>query len=246
MRDAKRLFEGYQKFRAETFLPQQKIFENLARHGQRPHTMVIGCCDSRVDPTAVFNAGPGELFVMRNVANLVPPYEPQGEFHGTSAAIDFAVNGLGVEDIVILGHAGCGGIKAYLDGTYDPDKGGGAFIQKWMSLLRAARGTVVANNPGQAPEILQRELEQAGVVSSLGNLMSFAFVTERVAAGTLAIHGAYFDIATGDLQAYDRKVRRFESLTDDKIITAHLERPPGPGESREPGSMSPRSWLDRA
>jgi len=212
MRDVANLLEGYRKFRAESFQPQREVFETLARYGQHPRTMVIGCCDSRVDPTAVFSAGPGDLFVLRNVANLVPPHEPHGEFHGTSAAVDFAVNGLEVANIVVLGHAGCGGIKAYLDGMYDPDKGGGDFIQKWMSLLKAARGTVIANNPGQPPDVLQRELEQAGVVSSLGNLMSFAFVAERVAAGTLALHGAYFDIATGDLQAYDRHARRFESL----------------------------------
>ena len=212
MRDVTRLVEGYRKFRAERFLPQRQIFETLARHGQRPRTMVIGCCDSRVDPTAVFNAGLGELFILRNVANLVPPYEPHGDFHGTSAAIDFAVSDLGVEDIVILGHAGCGGIKAYLDGMYDPDKGGGVFIQKWMSLLNAARGTVIANNPDQSPAVQQRELEQAGVISSLGNLMSFSFIAERIASGTLAIHGAYFDIASGDLQIYDRRARRFESL----------------------------------
>ena len=212
MRDVTRLFEGYRKFRAESFQPQRKIFETLAQHGQHPHTMVIGCCDSRVDPSTVFSAGPGELFILRNVANLIPPHEPQGDFHGTSAAIEFAVNGLGVTDIVVLGHAGCGGIKAYLDGMYEPDRGGGIFIQKWMSLLRAARGTVVANNPNQSPEVLQRELEQAGVVSSLGNLMSFAFVAERVAAGSLAVHGAYFDIASGDLQAYDRQARCFESM----------------------------------
>ena len=212
MRDVGRLVEGYRKFRVDTFLPQRDVFEALAHEGQRPRTMVIGCCDSRVDPTAVFGAGPGELFVVRNVANLVPPYEPHGDFHGTSAAIDFAVNGLGVEDIVVLGHAGCGGIKAYLDGLYDPEKGGGLFIQKWMSLLKAARGTVLANHPGRAPETLQRELEMAGVVSSLGNLMSFALVADRVAAGALDIHGAYFDIASGDLRTYDRRAQRFESL----------------------------------
>ncbi|MHA1599933.1 MAG: carbonic anhydrase [Alphaproteobacteria bacterium] len=212
MRDVTKLFEGYCKFRSESFQPQREIFETLAQQGQHPHTMVIGCCDSRVDPSAVFSAGLGELFVLRNVANLIPPHEPHGDFHGTSAAIDFAVNGLGVSDIVILGHAGCGGIKAYLDGMYEPDRGGGIFIQKWMSLLKAARGTVIANNPDQAPDVLQRELEQAGVVSSLGNLMSFAFVAERVAAGSLAVHGAYFDIASGDLQTYDRKARCFESL----------------------------------
>jgi len=212
MREVTRLVEGYRKFRAERFLPQREVFETLARHGQRPRTMVIGCCDSRVDPNAVFSAGLGELFVLRNVANLVPSYEPHGDFHGTSAAIDFAVCGLGVEDLVILGHAGCGGIKAYLDGMYDPDKGGGVFIQKWMSLLKAARGTVIANNPDQSPAVQQRALEQAGVISSLENLMSFSFIAERVAAGTLAIHGAYFDIASGDLQTYDRQARRFESL----------------------------------
>ena len=212
MREVGRLLEGYRKFRAETFQPQRDVFETLAQEGQKPRTMVIGCCDSRVDPTTVFGAGPGDLFVIRNVANLVPPFEPHGDFHGTSAAIDFAVTGLGVEDIVILGHAGCGGIKAYLDGLYDPDRGGGVFIQKWMSLLKAARGTVIANHPGRPPETLQHELEQAGIVSSLGNLMSFAFIAERIAAGTLAIHGAYFDIATGDLLAYDRHERRFESL----------------------------------
>ncbi len=214
MRNVARLLDGYRKFHTESFAPNREVFETLARHGQHPRTMVIGCCDSRVEPSAVFGAGPGDLFILRNVANLVPPNEPLGDYHGTSAAVDFAVNGLGVSDIVVLGHAGCGGIKAYLDGMYDPDKGGGPFIQKWMSLLKAARGTVIANNPGQAPEALQRELEQAGVVSSLGNLMSFDFVAERVAAGTLTIHGAYFDIASGDLQAYDRHARRFESLAE--------------------------------
>jgi carbonic anhydrase len=212
MHDVKRLVDGYRKFRDEKFLPQRQVFETLARHGQRPRTMIIGCCDSRVDPTSVFSAGLGELFILRNVANLVPPYEPHGDFHGTSAAIDFAVSDLGVEDIVVLGHAGCGGIKAYLDGIYDPDKDGGVFIQKWMSLLNAARGTVIANNPDQSPAVRQRELEQAGVISSLGNLMSFSFVAERVAAGTLSIHGAYFDIASGDLQTYDRRERCFKSL----------------------------------
>jgi carbonic anhydrase len=212
MHDVERLFEGYCKFRAESFLPKREMFEALAKGGQKPRTMIIGCCDSRVDPTTIFGAGPGDLFVIRNVANLVPPFEPQGDFHGTSAAIDFAVSSLGVEDIVILGHSGCGGIKAYLDGLHDPERGGGVFIHKWMSLLKAARGTVIANNPGRAPETLQHEMEHAGIVSSLGNLMSFAFIAERVAAGKLTIHGAYFDIATGDLQAYDRHARRFESM----------------------------------
>jgi len=212
MRDVGRLVEGYRKFRVDSFLPQRDVFETLAQYGQQPRTMVVGCCDSRVDPTSLFSAGPGDLFIVRNVANLVPPYEPQGDFHGTSAAIDFAVNSLGVEDIVVLGHAGCGGIKAYLDGLHDPDRGGGIFIHKWMSLLKAARGTVLANNPGRAPESLQRELELAGVVSSLGNLMSFAFIADRVAAGSLDIHGAYFDIASGDLHTYDRRAQRFESL----------------------------------
>ena len=214
MRDVGRLVEGYRKFHTDRFLPQRDVFEALAQYGQQPRTMVIGCCDSRVDPTSLFSAGPGDLFVVRNVANLVPPHEPHGDFHGTSAAIDFAVNGLRVEDIVVLGHAGCGGIKAYLDGLYDPDRGGGIFIQKWMSMLKAARGMVLANHPGRAPETLQRELELAGVVSSLGNLMSFAFIAERVAAGALNIHGAYFDIASGDLQIYDRHAQRFESLAD--------------------------------
>ncbi|MCK5551037.1 MAG: carbonic anhydrase, partial [Hyphomicrobiaceae bacterium] len=120
MRDVPALVNGYRRFQSNLNRPETDLYRSLAEEGQAPKTMVIACCDSRVDPAAIFNAGPGELFVVRNVANLVPPFEPHGDYHGTSAALEFAVNGLGVETILVMGHARCGGVRAFLDGHREP------------------------------------------------------------------------------------------------------------------------------
>ena len=198
MENLARLARGYAQFRATTYAEKQTLYRALFEQGQRPESMIIACCDSRADPATIFNASPGELFVVRNVANLVPPFEPLGDYHGTSAAIEFAVTGLGVRNILVLGHAKCGGIQAFLEGAFDPGAGG-AFIGKWMGIAKAARGEVLARTRGQSAAERQQAMELASIGTSLDNLMTFPFVRERVAAGRLFLHGAYFSIASGEL-----------------------------------------------
>lgn len=207
----KRLLDGYAKFRATTYPENQALYRELADRGQSPHTMVIACCDSRVDPTIIFGAAPGTLFVVRNVANLVPPYEPHGDYHGTSAALEFAVIGLGVTSIVVLGHAHCGGVQAFLEGSYD-GASSGLFIAKWMSIMKAAHGLALSLRADEDPGTAQRALEQAAVAISLENLQSFPFVSEGLQAGRLSLHGTYFDIGAGTLYAYQEHDKSFHPL----------------------------------
>ena len=162
--------------------------------------MVIGCCDSRVSPEVIFDAGPGELFVMRNVANLVPPYSPDGMLHGVSAALEFAVQALKVRHIVVLGHARCGGIRAFTEP--DAPLSFGDFIGKWMALIAPAEAMVGARNGRPEADYLAA-LEQASIVNTLDNLMSFPFVLAAVDERRLQLHGAYFDVATGLMSVRD-------------------------------------------
>ena len=208
------LMEGYRTFRTTTFPANRALYRDLVAHGQSPRVMVIACCDSRVDPPTIFNARPGELFMVRNVANLVPPYEPQGEFHGTSAALEFAVTGLRVEHIVVLGHAFCGGVKAFLEGLYGPDPDR-PFITRWMSLLGPAITHLSESGALRDAEEARRALELASVKHSLANLRSFPFIEERVADGGLALHGAFFDIERGLLLEYDPAADAYVALDDD-------------------------------
>jgi len=195
------LARGYAQFQSTTYPENRALYQELFERGQAPETMVIACCDSRADPAMIFDARPGELFVVRNVANLVPPYEPHGDYHGTSAALEFAVTGLAVRNIVVLGHAKCGGIKALLEDTFDP-AAAGAFIGKWMGIMKVARGEVLAQTRGQSSAERQRALELASIVTSLDNLMTFPFVQDAVEVGRLHLHGAYFSIASGELTVY--------------------------------------------
>jgi len=200
MQKVKRLVEGY----------RSSLYRKLGEEGQHPNIMIIACCDSRVDPATIFDATPGELFVVRNVANLVPPFEPHGDYHGTSAALEFAVTGLEVEHIVVLGHARCGGIQAFLDGV-DSGKPGDSFIAKWMSLLNPGRGTAL--RPGLVgQEARLRALELEGIRHSIDNLETFPFVRERENAGRLIIHGGYFGVATGELLSLNRETGAFEPV----------------------------------
>lgn len=211
MRDVPELIAGYQKF-LETRYPQEAaLYRTLAEEGQKPKTMVVACCDSRADPSAIFNARPGELFIVRNVANLVPPHEPHGDYHGTSAALEFAVEGLQVENILVMGHARCGGIKAFLDGLYEPAEEPG-FIDRWMSLLNPARNEALRTAHDAPAEKLQETLEHAAIRHSLENLKTFPCVKRRLADGSLRLRGAYFDIATGSLLALNPETNRFESV----------------------------------
>ncbi len=211
MRDVSELVEGYHRFLNGRFPEEAELYKSLAESGQSPKTMVIACCDSRVDPAAIFNAGPGRLFIVRNVANLVPPFEPNGEYHGTSAALEFAVTGLEVENILVMGHGRCGGIRAFLDGLYEkPSKRN--FIDSWMSLLNPARTEALRDCAGEPIEVQQRAMELGSIRHSIKNLMTFPFVKERVESGRLRLRGAFFDIAEGRLMALDPETGAFEEV----------------------------------
>lgn len=194
----KQLIEGYRAFMDERY--QEQRYRTLAE-GQQPDTMVIACCDSRAAPETVFSAGPGELFVLRNVANLVPTFQPDGGQHGTSAAIEFAVNSLGVKNIVVMGHGRCGGIQAAL-GPKGLPLAQGDFIGKWMSML-APVADEVARYSILTDKERQTMLERLSIRNSINNLRSFPYVRELEEAGQLAIHGAWFDISTGELWVMD-------------------------------------------
>ncbi len=186
-----KLIEGYRRFRASQWPEARARFETVAEQGQSPRSMIIACSDSRVDPQSIFGAGPGELFVVRNVANLVPPFEKDSAYHGTSAAVEFAVRELKVRDLIVLGHGMCGGVHTLLHGL----DGGSDFIEHWMEIAAPARNAT----EGAAPEERQKACEEATVRLSLANLMTFPFVADAVIGGRLALHGAYFDIRHGQL-----------------------------------------------
>ncbi|MEM5515535.1 carbonic anhydrase [Henriciella sp. AS95] len=202
MRTPEELKEGYRAFRRGTYKHQSRLYEELGR-GQDPDVMIIACADSRAEPADIFNAAPGQLFVVRNVANLVPPYETSAGLHGVSAAVEFAVTALEVKHIVIMGHGGCGGVNASLSAA--DDKPIGQFIAPWVSLLDGARDEVLKHGHDDN----QTALEFAGVRTSIKNLMTFPFVKERVEAGTLELHGAWFAIALGELHWCDPQSGEF-------------------------------------
>lgn len=191
-----RLIDGYRGFRAGRWPEERAHYEDLAK-GQAPEYLVISCCDSRVDPATIFGVRPGELFVLRNVANIVPPYEEGGGFHGTSAAISFAVLALNVRYIVVMGHAQCGGVKAALD-TSGATAAPMPFLSQWIDLIApAAHRCAHQHDP-------QTALEREAVKLSLERLMTFPFVAERAKAGTLSLEGARFGIADGQLEWLDK------------------------------------------
>lgn len=206
-----RLSDGYRNFIAGRFAAERSRYEQLAA-GQKPQVMVIGCVDSRVSPEVIFDAAPGELMVVRNVANLVPPYEPDhGSHHGTSAALEFGVQALRVKHIIVLGHAGCGGIRAYADEQKPLSPGD--FIGQWMSQIEPAAASLGERSLYDGMTYLQK-LEFASVELSLRNLMTFPCVRILVERGKLALHGAYFGVATGRLLVRDPATGAFEPLAD--------------------------------
>ena len=203
-----RLLNGYRNFMAGRFSEQQLRYKALAETGQKPKTLVIACCDSRAAPETIFDSGPGELFVVRNVANLVPPYEPDGQFHATSAALEFAVQSLKVSDIVVMGHGRCGGISAALDPDAEP-LSPGDFIGKWMGMLKPVAEQIQHAEMLTAAE-RQRALERVSIRNSLANLRSFPCVRLLEERGRIALHGAWFDISTGELWIMDAKTGDFQ------------------------------------
>lgn len=196
------LVEGYRRFRSDAYVHQKARFDELASGGQSPPVMIISCCDSRVDPATVFDTVPGQVFALRNVANLVPPFETGGGLHGVSAAIEFGVLGLRVRHIVVLGHAQCGGIKASLERGQT-----GTFVDKWMAIINDARDKVLANDHADPQNVLELE----AIKVSLKNLRTFPFIADREFSGELKLHGAYFGIADGVLHLLDEASGQFEA-----------------------------------
>ncbi len=186
------LIAGYQRFRDTTWPDRRRLFETLAARGQAPRAAVLACIDSRVDPVMIFDTAPGEILTIRNVANLVPPYEPDDRSHGTSAALEFAVCGMRVRDLIVLGHGQCGGVAALLA---DDPKTLGSFIGPWIRQAERARRRAFECTPPER----QLEAEYETVRLSLDNLMGFPWVADGVAAGTLTLHGAHFAVHTGVL-----------------------------------------------
>ncbi len=207
MPEFRALLQGYNRFRHDRYDAERRRWERLAT-GQAPPVMIVGCCDSRVDPATIFDTEPGQAFILRNVANLIPPYELGGGLHGVSAALEFGVAKLHVRHIVIMGHGACGGIAAALGGHGEPDR---TFIDRWIGLLEPA----VARVREQAPADPQRALELEGVKTSLANLRSFPFVAEREHAGELKLHGCYFAIAEGRLWELDEATGEFSEVAED-------------------------------
>lgn len=189
------LIAGYRRFREGHWAEAKAEYEALAAEGQKPHTLVVACSDSRADPALIFDAAPGQLFVVRNVANLVPPYEPDGHLHGVSAALEFGVMVLGVSRIVVMGHAHCGGVSAMRSGAPDSVQD---FVAPWI-----AQGTPVVRRVAEAvePDEVEQASEEAIVRLSLDNLRTFPWIAEREAAGTLVLSGLHFGIADGILRA---------------------------------------------
>ncbi len=208
MADFNVLIDGYRRFRQSGWSAQRERWSQLAE-GQSPKVMVIACSDSRVDPAQIFDANPGEMFVVRNVANLVPPFEPDRGRHGVSAALEFAVTQLQVEEIIVLGHGFCGGCAAALTGQFaGAEPGEGGFIAHWIDLLAEARSKVRSAH-SELDRAAFRAMEHEGVRVSLANLRTFSWVREREQAGALKLHGAFFAISDGVLHVLDEATGEF-------------------------------------
>ena len=211
----KTLLDGYRSFRTQRLPTEQSRYRELSERGQSPEVMVIGCCDSRVSPEVIFDAKPGELFVVRNIANLVPVYAPDGGAHGVSAALEFAVQVLGVKHIVVLGHAQCGGIRAFIDKIAPLSPGD--FIGRWMSMF-IKPGEIVEQREHETMQDFATRIEKAAVLRSLENLMTFPYVQILVECGKLKLHGAYFGVAEGSLFVLDKQSKEFKSAAMETAV----------------------------
>ncbi len=206
------LLEGYRRFRSNNYVVQKQRYERLAQEGQQPKLMIIACSDSRVDPAQVFDVDPGEIFVVRNVAALVPPFETTPGHHGVSAALEFAVQTLKVQEIVVMGHGMCGGCKAALtQELHGTEPGEGGFVADWIALLDEAREPIALEH-GTEGRVAERAMEQAGVKVSLANLRTFPCISRKEASGELALRGAFFAISDGVLHVLDEANGHFHPV----------------------------------
>jgi len=208
-----KLVFGFTSFRERFFSERQDLYRRLVREGQTPKVVMIACADSRVDPAIVLQSDPGDIFSIRNVANVVPPYEHDDDvtYHGTSAALEFAIEKLGVEHVVVFGHAHCAGVAAMISGRQG-NPVDGHFVSQWTSIIDKAYDLAKSKNPSAEGEELGRCCERQAVLVSLENLMTFPFVKDKVDAGTLQLHGWYLDIAEGYLSQYDPKTDKFHEV----------------------------------
>lgn len=213
MDDIDSLIAGYHAFREGTYKQNEERYRALAATHQKPKALIIACCDSRTDPAMVFQSDPGGLFVIRNVANIVPPYEPDDRHHGTSAALEFGIKVLEIKNVIVMGHAACGGMEA-LYNTCCGKAAPGDFIPKWISLVKPIAERVVEKNGTADREKTLRLLEQEAVIDSLDRLRTFPFIRRREEAGTLRLHGWFYGIGTGILSIYDAESGKFKDVTE--------------------------------
>lgn len=212
--ELQKLIQGYKNFQIEYFKnPKNKLYQDLTEKGQSPKTMVIACSDSRVDPTIILNTEPGDLFVVRNVANLVPPCENNQGYHGTSAALEFAVQTLEVNHIIILGHSYCGGIRELLEHPeHLTDIKENSFLRSWMHIAEAARENAIEKSQNLSFDELAKCCERESLGASLQNLLSFPWVNEKVEKGELVLHAWHFDLKTGTIHQLNQSTNQFEPL----------------------------------
>ena len=206
------LLQRYQGWKATGYAENQAWYRRLASEGQRPRAMVISCCDSRVHVTSIFGADQGEFFIHRNIANLVPPFAPDGDHHGTRAAVEYAVTALNVAHLIVLGHSSCGGVQGCIDmckGNAPQLEEKASFVGRWMDILRP-KYALVADEPD--PEIQARQLEKHAVMASMENLMTFPFIKDRVEDGALTLHGLWTDIGEGGLEYFNPETKVFQGV----------------------------------
>lgn len=207
MHDLERFIDGFQRFQRQYFEADPALYCDL-RQGQHPSTLLIGCCDSRVDPALLLGCDPGDIFTVRNVANLVPPCDPRQHFAGVSSAVQFAVQQLKVARIIVMGHAQCGGIRALVEQRFSGEDALD-YIGRWIRIAEPARERVMRQLPGASAAERQRACELAAILVSLRNLESYPWIAERLAAGSLSLHGWYFDLNAGALLAYSPRADAF-------------------------------------
>lgn len=210
-KDIDALLKGYQKFREHYYGESNLLFEDLVRWGQRPKILMVACSDSRVDPALVLNSQPGDLFIIRNVANLIPPYEDDQAYHGTSAALEFGICVLGIRHLILFGHTQCGGIQSLIE-TSPQIATQKSFISKWMELAKPARQAVLDFHPTESIEEQTILCGQYSLINSLKNLTTFPWINERVQKGSLFLHGWNFDLSKGRLEAFDPQENRFKDI----------------------------------
>lgn len=209
--EIKKLIDGNRKFRERYFIKESSFFEDLVEQGQRPKIMVVACSDSRVDPATIFNCKPGELFTIRNIANLVPPFEQNDTYHGTSAALEFGTRFLEVEHIIIIGHSRCGGIQALVEQNPAIFNDSKSFIAHWMDIASPARAQALDEHKKNGKDAKQL-CEHFSLINSLHNLLTFSWIQERVQSGKLTLHAWYFDLTTGTIHAFDEHAKRWLEL----------------------------------